>query len=144
MFYRALFVILSMGFLPLCFLSWYLQLLRSLVFCVVFYWSLFVILSEWTQVLRQGKLVLLHMWHPSCYSWYKPSDKWCMRNDRWNVSISHSWSNMYFHKYSTLSYASEFNQIVNNIPYVSLYTFTSHISDIIWSLYAFENSWSES
>jgi phage FluMu protein gp41 len=31
--------------LPLCFLSWYLQLLRSLVFCVMFYRSLFVILS---------------------------------------------------------------------------------------------------
>jgi hypothetical protein len=32
-------------FLPLCFLSWYLQLLRPLVFCAMFSRSLFVILS---------------------------------------------------------------------------------------------------
>jgi hypothetical protein len=45
MFCRSLFVILSMVFLPLCFLSWYLQLLRSLVFCVMFSRSLFVFFS---------------------------------------------------------------------------------------------------
>jgi hypothetical protein len=31
--------------------------------------------SRWTQVLRKGKQLLLHMWHPSCYSYYKPGDK---------------------------------------------------------------------
>ena len=29
----------------------------------------------WTQVLRKGKQFLLHIWHPSCYSCYKPVDK---------------------------------------------------------------------
>jgi hypothetical protein len=56
MFYRSLFVILSMVFLPLCFLSWYLQLLRSLVFCVMFYWSLFVISGQKTQWQKDKKI----------------------------------------------------------------------------------------
>ena len=28
-----------------------------------------------TRMLRKGKKFLLHMWHPSCYSCYKPGDK---------------------------------------------------------------------
>ena len=30
-------------------------------------------------VFRNGKQFLLHMWHPSCYSCYKPGDKSSMR-----------------------------------------------------------------
>jgi hypothetical protein len=49
------------------------------------------------------------------------------------------------HRSSTQEFSagpSEFNQIVKNIPYVPLYT--SHISDMIWNHYAFQNSWYES
>lgn len=31
--------------------------------------------NQWTQVLRMYKQFLLHMWHPSWYSCYKPGDK---------------------------------------------------------------------
>jgi hypothetical protein len=31
--------------------------------------------NQWTQVLRMDKQFLLHMWHPSWYSCYKPGDK---------------------------------------------------------------------
>jgi hypothetical protein len=35
----------------------------------------------WANVLQKGKQFLLKMWHPSCYSSYKPSDKsWMHRN----------------------------------------------------------------
>jgi hypothetical protein len=27
--------------------------------------------NRWTHVLPKGKQFLLHMWHPSCYSYYK-------------------------------------------------------------------------
>jgi hypothetical protein len=33
----------------------------------------------WTQVPRKGRQFLLHMWHSSCYSWYKLGDKSWMR-----------------------------------------------------------------
>jgi len=42
---------------------------------------------------REGKQFLLHSWHSSCYSSYKPGDKsWMMKNrkffnDRWNNRI---------------------------------------------------------
>jgi len=29
---------------------------------------------RWIQVLRDGKVLLLHLWHPSCYSSYKPCE----------------------------------------------------------------------
>jgi hypothetical protein len=29
----------------------------------------------WTQILQKGYKFLLHMWHPSYYSSYKPGDK---------------------------------------------------------------------
>jgi hypothetical protein len=32
-----------------------------------------------TRMLRKGKKFLLHMWHPSCYSCYKPGDKSWMK-----------------------------------------------------------------
>jgi len=52
-----------------------------------------------------GKPVLLHMWHPSsCHSWFKPSNRSCIRNDQWKLSIPHSWSNIYIHKYATFPY----------------------------------------
>jgi hypothetical protein len=28
----------------------------------------------WTQMLRNGKQFLFHVWYPSCYSCYKPGD----------------------------------------------------------------------
>jgi hypothetical protein len=35
----------------------------------------------WAHVLQKGKQFLLKMWHPSCSSSYKPSDKsWMHRN----------------------------------------------------------------
>ena len=42
--------------------------------------------QEWTQVLWKGKQFLLHMWHLSCYSCYKPGDKSWMST---NLVISH-------------------------------------------------------
>jgi hypothetical protein len=30
---------------------------------------------EWTEMPKKGKQFLLHMWQPSCYSCYKPSEK---------------------------------------------------------------------
>jgi hypothetical protein len=45
----------------------------------------------WTQVLRKGKQLLLHYWHPSCYSSYKPGDKSWMKKgpgsvyDKWKT-----------------------------------------------------------
>ena len=33
----------------------------------------------WTHVLGKSKQFLLHMWHPSCYSYNKPGDKSWMR-----------------------------------------------------------------
>ena len=27
------------------------------------------------EVIRSGKQFMLHMWHPSCYTYYKPDDK---------------------------------------------------------------------
>jgi hypothetical protein len=48
---------------------------------------------EWTQVIRKGKHFLLHMWHPSCYSWYNTGDKSRMRKglncdyDKRNMSV---------------------------------------------------------
>ena len=32
----------------------------------------------WTQVLQKGKQFLIHMWHTSCFSYYKPGDKFWM------------------------------------------------------------------
>ena len=47
----------------------------------------------WTQVLRKGRQSLLHYWHLSCYSSYKPGSKSWMRKglesvyDKWNISV---------------------------------------------------------
>jgi len=46
-----------------------------------------------TQVFQKGKQFLLHMWRPSCYSSYKPSDKSWMGKlqgsayDKWNIYV---------------------------------------------------------
>ena len=46
-----------------------------------------------THVVRKGKQFLLHMWHLSCYSSYKPGDKSWMRKwpdynyDKQNISM---------------------------------------------------------
>jgi hypothetical protein len=45
---------------------------------------------RWNQVLQKGKQFMLHMWHPSCYSCYKPGDKSWMRMkwmNGWNDRI---------------------------------------------------------
>jgi hypothetical protein len=34
-----------------------------------------------TQVLRKGKQVLLHLWHPLCYSSYKSGDIECGKDN---------------------------------------------------------------
>jgi hypothetical protein len=50
----------------------------------------------------RGKQFLLHMWHPSYYSWYKPADKsWkknplysssrCLSTTRWQVHLWYRW-----------------------------------------------------
>ena len=47
----------------------------------------------WMHALRKGRQFLLHTWHPSCYSCYKPSDKSWMRKgqyhdyDKLNISV---------------------------------------------------------
>ena len=47
----------------------------------------------WNQMPRKGKQFLLHTWHPSCYSCYKPGDKSWMRKwpdidyDKRNISF---------------------------------------------------------
>ena len=47
----------------------------------------------WMYALRKGRQFLLHTWHPSCYSCYKPSDKSWMRKgqyhdyDKLNISV---------------------------------------------------------
>jgi hypothetical protein len=49
--------------------------------------------SRWILVFRKGKQFLLHYWHPSCWSSYKPADKPWMRKgpgsnyDKWNISV---------------------------------------------------------
>jgi hypothetical protein len=43
-----------------------------------------------TQVLRKGKQVLLHLWHPLCYSSYKSGDMsdWMRKGQcKWNISV---------------------------------------------------------
>ena len=41
--------------------------------------------QEWSQVLQKGKQYLLHMWHPSCKSCYKPGDKSHMLEGGFNI-----------------------------------------------------------
>jgi hypothetical protein len=58
----------------------------------------------WTHVFMRGKQFLLHMWHPSCYSFHKFGDKSWMRNgqdydsDKQEHIHGHVW-----HRYSEMA-----------------------------------------
>jgi hypothetical protein len=47
----------------------------------------------WTQMIRKDMQVLLHMWHQSCFSNYKPRDRSSIRKgfyceyDKGNISV---------------------------------------------------------
>ena len=46
----------------------------------------------WTHVLEKVKQFLLHMWHPSCYSYYQPGDKswmWLRQTDHIRCHLWH-------------------------------------------------------
>jgi len=51
----------------------------------------YTLIPEENQMAQKVKQFLLHMWHPSCYSCYKPSDKLWMKKgphcdyNWWNI-----------------------------------------------------------
>ena len=47
---------------------------------------------RWTQVLRKGKQFLLHVWHPSCYSCYAPSNmSWISKGPDCDYGKRNAW-----------------------------------------------------
>ena len=57
-----------------------------------------------TQLLWKDKQFLLHMWHPSCYSCYKPGDRSWMRKGWWQTEHIRDYL---WHRYSvTINYIS--------------------------------------
>ena len=69
----------------------------------------------WTQMLRKVKQILLHMWHPSCYSCHKPGDlSWEMATIVMKTSEAWPWS------FVTQIFPSLLTQALN---YFSFFTF---------------------